>query len=75
MVVHSEFKLYLNLPLNLGMKLGKENRIKKQRTPPWLLGLKSLRVAHFPFSRAPASPHRRCARTHAFHPVSLVLHL
>jgi hypothetical protein len=27
MVVYSEFKLYLNLPLNLGMKLGKENRI------------------------------------------------
>jgi hypothetical protein len=74
MVVHSEFKLYLNLPLNFGMELGKENRIKKEENSTLALGPKVLAGGPFSLSHAPAGPHRRCAPAHVFHPISFVLH-
>jgi hypothetical protein len=59
MVVHSEFKLYFNLPLNLGMKLGKENRIKKKENSTLALGPKVFAGGPFPFFP--------CSRTDAAH--------
>jgi hypothetical protein len=61
MVVHSEFKLYLNLPLNLGMKLGKENRIKKKENTTLALGPKVFAGGPFPLfpcSRQPTQTMR-----------------